>query len=209
MNHSNQDEPDTPPIRRAPDGTALSAPKSKRQAQPGKSRPVKPRNTPNTRKCPSNETRLNPVAHGTHGTGRNRVAVPSPPQLRGQRLAGLVKRKKGFTRWRGGRGDQARQTSALSAPPREPVSPKRTAYSAAPTCSGARRDPIDGSEPSRSPTEHTEDTEPDGIGSPFPPPVAASASEWRSRETKERFHAVARRTRGTSPPNRRALRASA
>ena len=110
------------------------------------------------------------MAHGTHGTGRNRVAVPSPPQLRGQRLAGLVKRKKGFTRWRGGRGDQARQTSALSAPPREPVSPKRTAYSAAPTCSGARRDPIDGSEPSRSPTEHTEHTEPDGIGPPFPHP---------------------------------------
>ena len=118
-------------------------------------------------KAPGNEIRLNSVAHGTHGTGGNRIATPALPYLRAPASGGPLKRKKGFTRWRGGRGDQARQTSALSAPPREPVSPKRTAYSAAPTCSGARRDPIDGSEPSRSPTEHTEDTEPDGIGPPF------------------------------------------
>ena len=117
VNQSGHVEPDTPSTPRAPDGAALSAPNSKRQAQPGKSRPVKPRNTPNTRK--PRAMKSGSIRWPTEHTEPDGIESSRLPSRSGEAASGgPVKRKKGCTRSRGGRGDQAGQ---ISAPPREPL----------------------------------------------------------------------------------------
>ena len=114
VNRSHQNEPHTPPLPRAPERAEIQL------MDPNQA--GRPRNTRKTRNRTESDRRSF-----------------NPRSCKRQRVAGLVKRKKGFMRRRGGRGEHARQTSALSAPPREPVWPSRTGYSVDPTGTGGRR----------------------------------------------------------------------